>query len=147
VDNAPLVRSFQSFGDLLRDDQGIVNRDRAFSDAVRESRPFNQLHDQCQLSVGSLEPVDHRDVGMAQGCQSLRFTVETSESFRVVSHRLGQNLDRHLPGEVRVGGSVDLTHATHTELGTDFVRADTTAWGQRQAWISRDYTETRSPGA
>jgi hypothetical protein len=66
---------------------------------------------------------------MAQGCQRLRFTVEASESVRVGSHRYGQYLNRHLPGEIRVGGSVNFAHSTHTDLGADFVRADPTACG------------------
>jgi len=133
VDDPLLVCCFERLGDLLRDGQRLVKRDRAFSDALRESRPFNQLHDQRRQSVGSLQPVNRRDIGMVQRGQRLRFTVEARESVRVRRHRRGQHLDRHVPGKIGIGGSVDFTHATHTDLGTDLVRADATAWGERHA--------------
>jgi hypothetical protein len=70
---------------------------------------------------------------MVQGCQRFSFAVEARESIRVGSHGRGQHLYCHVPGKIGIGGSVDFTHATHTDLGTDLVRADATTWGQRQA--------------
>ena len=133
MDDPLLVCCFERLGDLLRDGQRLIDANPILGDALRESRPWNQLHDQRRLSVESLESVNRRDVRMAQGCQRLRFTVEARESVRVGRHRRGQHLDRHVPGKIGIGGSVDFTHATHTDLGTDLVRADATAWGERHA--------------
>jgi hypothetical protein len=60
---------------------------------------------------------------MVQCCERFRFTVEPREALDVGSHRIGENLDGHLPRQVRIGGPIHLTHTAHTNLRADFVRA------------------------
>ena len=46
MDDTPLMRRFEGFGDLLGDVEGLVERDRALRDPVRQRRAFDELEDQ-----------------------------------------------------------------------------------------------------
>ena len=46
VDDPLLVRGFERLGDLPRDGQGLIERDRAAGDALRQVLALDQLHDQ-----------------------------------------------------------------------------------------------------
>jgi hypothetical protein len=52
----------------------------------------------------------------------LAFSLETRETIRVLSERIGQNLDRNLTAELGVSGAPHLAHTTRTDLGGDFRR-------------------------
>ncbi len=56
---------------------------------------------------------------MIQRRQDLGLALESRQTLGIARHRLGQHLDRHLPPELGVLGTVDLTHAALTELGGD----------------------------
>jgi len=48
-----------------------------------------------------------------------RFTLESREPLGIVCKLVGQDLDRYLPGEVRVLGTIDFAHAALAELFGD----------------------------
>ena len=56
--------------------------------------------------------------------QELRLALEAREALRVRGEGRGQDLDRDLALELRVGGAVDLAHAALAELGGDLVGAE-----------------------
>ena len=56
VDDALLVRRFQSLGNLPRDRQRLVERDRALRDAVGQRRPLDQLQHQRRTPPLSSKP-------------------------------------------------------------------------------------------
>jgi hypothetical protein len=58
VDDPALVRVFERLGNLLGDPQSFINRNRPLFDAVGESRPFDQLHDERMRGPGIFESVD-----------------------------------------------------------------------------------------
>ncbi|HXG88585.1 MAG TPA: hypothetical protein VNJ02_09635 [Vicinamibacterales bacterium] len=64
MDDALLVGRFERGGDLLRDQQGLVDRNRATRDAMRQVFSFHQFHDQRSDATGFFETVNVRDVGM-----------------------------------------------------------------------------------
>ena len=70
MNNALLVRDFEGFRDLPGDRQRFIEWNRPLRDAVRERRPFDQLHHQCAGVTAFLKPVDGRDVGMIERCQA-----------------------------------------------------------------------------
>ncbi len=51
MDDARLVRRFERFGDLTRDRDGFVERDRPLGEALGERRSFDELEDECVCSV------------------------------------------------------------------------------------------------
>ena len=71
MDDPLLVRRFQRLGDLSRDRQGFIDRDRALRDAVGERRPFDQLQHERLHAVGVLQSVDRRDVRVIQRRENL----------------------------------------------------------------------------
>jgi len=80
VDDPLLVGGLERLGGLLRDREGLVERDRPLGDAVGQRRAFNQLEDEDLLAVGLLEPVDVANVGMVEGSQDLRLALEAREA-------------------------------------------------------------------
>ena len=81
----------------------------------------------------------------SRGCSNVRmiefgedfgFALEPREAFRVPRHRRGQDFDRDAAFQIRVGGLVHLAHATHADLGDDFIGAEASTWSQGQfVWI------------
>jgi hypothetical protein len=132
MDDALLVRGFECLRDLLRDRQGLVERDRATRDALREILTVDEFHHERVHADGFLEPVDRRDVGMIQRRERLRLTLEPRQAFGVRRERVRQDLDRDLAIERRVGCPIHLAHSTHTDLGGDFIRAEARAGSEAQ---------------
>ncbi len=65
--NDPLrMRCFERLGDLFRDRQRLVNRDRPARNTLRHVLALDEFHHQRAHTVGFFEPVDLRDVGMIQ---------------------------------------------------------------------------------
>ena len=62
VDDPLLVRRFERVGDLLRDGQRLVERDRAARDALRQVVALDQFHHDRTHTAAFFEAVDVRDV-------------------------------------------------------------------------------------
>src|SRR5262249_34928561 len=84
---------FERIDDLPRDLQGVVDRDWASPDAVRERLPFDQLHYDASRRAHSIKTVDVRDIGMIQCCQKLRFTLKPFKTVRIISKMIGRVWD------------------------------------------------------
>ena len=78
------------------------------------------------------QPIDRRDVRMIERSDDLCFAPKSSESIRIRRHRCGEHLDRHLALQVRVGRTVDLSHAADTNLCSDFVDAESSSGCESQ---------------
>ena len=53
--------------------------------------------------------------------KNLRLALEPRQPIRISRERLGQDLQRHLPVQLRIGGLVDLAHAALADQGGDVV--------------------------
>ena len=84
MDDPLLVRRFERLGDLLRDRQRFVERDRAARDSLREILALDQFHDERAHTAGFFEAVDVRDVRMVQRGERLRFACEPREPIGIV---------------------------------------------------------------
>ena len=62
MDDSLLVRGFERVGDLLRDRQRLIDRDRAARNPLRQVVALDQLHDEGRDARALLEPVDRGDV-------------------------------------------------------------------------------------
>jgi hypothetical protein len=85
MDDALLVRGFERFGDLLRDRECVIERDRAAADALRQVLALDQLHHERVV----FDAVDCRDVRMIERRQHLRFAREAREAIGVEREGLG----------------------------------------------------------
>ncbi len=80
--------------------------------------------------------MDLRDVGMVQRCENLRFPLKPRQSIRISGKRFGQDLERHLPVELGVGGLIDLSHPALADEGGDIVVAEwSTDFKSHKLWL------------
>ena len=133
VDDPLLVGGLERLGDLLRDRHGLVERDAAAGDALREVLPLGQLEDEERLAALVLEAVEVGDRRVVERGQQLRLALEAGEPVGVGGEGRWQELDRHVAAELRVGRAVHLAHAPRAEGGDDRVRPETLAGGQAHA--------------
>ena len=79
MDDAALVRGFEGLGDLLRDRQRLVERDRPARDALRQIVAFDEFHHERRDARALFEPVDRGDVRMIQRGEHFGFALKTCE--------------------------------------------------------------------
>ena len=91
MDDAFLVRSFERDGNLCRDRQRLVHRDRATRKALGEIVTFDEFHHQGGHAPALLEPVDGGNVRMVQRGEDFSFALKTSEPI-VVSPERGRKI-------------------------------------------------------
>ena len=132
MDDPLLVRRFERLGDLLRDGQRFVERDRAARDPLRQIVALDQFHHEGGHAPAFFEAVDGGDVRMIQRGQRLRFARESRQAIRIVRERLGQDLDRDVAIQLRIARAIDLAHAPFADLRGDFVDAEAGAGGEGQ---------------
>ena len=58
---------------------------------------------------------------MIQRSQDMRFPLEARHALGVAGEHFRQNLERHVPIELGVGGAIDHSHAARTELCGDAI--------------------------
>ena len=126
VDDALLVRVLEGLGDLLGDSDRLVDRNRPALQSLREVLALDQLHDQdvrlrSVRERHALEAVEVGDVGVVEGGQDLGLALEPGEPIGIGGEGLGEELERDLAAQGRVGGAVDLTHAPGPEGRGDLV--------------------------
>jgi hypothetical protein len=70
---------------------------------------------------------------MIQRRERLRFAREARQPLRIVCECLGQDLDRDVAIQLGIARAKHLAHPAFTDPGSDFVDAETSARGKRQA--------------
>jgi hypothetical protein len=74
-------------------------------------------------------------VGVIQRGQHFGFALKACEPFSVFRERRGEDLDRDLPFQLRIGRAVDLAHPACAEGADDLVRAEArTGEESHQVW-------------
>jgi len=79
----------------------------------------------CGRPASKVEPVERRDVRVVQRCQELRFPLEASEPLFVTGELFGQDFDGDVALQLRIDGTVDLTHPTNPDGLGDLVVSQT----------------------
>ena len=72
---------------------------------------------------------------MVEAGENLRLPLEPSQPIRISGKRLGQDLERHLPVELGIGGLVDLAHAPLADEGGHVVMAEAATDVQRHGCL------------
>ena len=87
MNDAALVSRLERVGDLPRDRERFIDRNRPVRDAIGKRRPFDQLHDQEWPGLALFEAVNVRDVWMVQRREDLRFATEPGQAIGVGGDR------------------------------------------------------------
>ena len=93
------VGHLQRLGDLNRNRDRLVNRDRPAVDHLVEALTLDQLHHQHMRAVEVLESVQGRDIGVVEARQHLGFTLEAHVALWIVRKILRQYLERDVAAE------------------------------------------------
>ena len=149
MDDAPLMCSIKRIRDLLRDREGLGNRQAAEAlvtarrDSRRERVAFDQFQHERADAVRFFQTIDRPDVRVIQRREDLRLPLESSEAFRIAGEQLWKDFDRDVTIQLGVAGAIDLTHPADAEEGSDLVRAEASARLQRHWWL--DYIARAQP--
>ena len=127
MNNPPLVRGSQPFRNLLEQRQGLLHRNRAGGDALRESLPFHQLHHQKLLTVRFFEPVERGDKRVIQRGEEPGLTFEPGDPVFILGELLRKNLDRDFSTQLGVLGPVNFTHSPYPDRSKDLVETQVNA--------------------
>ena len=121
--------------------QRLIDRDCALLDAVSQGRPFYQLQHQRPRALGFFDTVDGGYVGMIERGEDLRFPLEAGQPVGISGEGVGQDLQRDLSIELRVGGMPDLSHAPLAEERGDVVVPEAGAGGQGHGLVTPEWPD------
>ena len=119
--DASSVRLVQRVGDFDRILQHLLNRQRAFHQALRQCLPLDIFHHQKICVVLMAGIVERADVRMIQAGNGFRFALEALAQFRAFREMRRQNFDRDNSVEARIAGFVYFAHAARANRREDFV--------------------------
>jgi hypothetical protein len=72
---------------------------------------------------------------MIQRRQHARFTLKSRNAFAVVTEGFGQKLDGDTAAQLRIGGLIDISHSTRSDVTRDFVMCELAAnHGVNEIW-------------
>jgi hypothetical protein len=120
MDDAEFVRGPQRLGDLLRDRQRLVERNRPAGEAFGEICSLHEFHDQRGRGACLFEAVDLRDVRVIQRRQRFRLALEPHQPIGIAGERFRQHLQRDVAIEFAVARPIHLAHSACPERAEDF---------------------------
>ena len=146
MDDALLMRLLQGLSDFCSNLQNLIERQRAFRQALGESLAFEILHDQEVGAVLRADVVKRADIRMLQRGNGFGLALHALLQFRVSGEMRRQNLDGDGAVEASVLGAIDLAHAACAERREDFV--GTELWCRRLGpCVGRNYSVNRIRGS
>ena len=86
------MRKCDGVGNLPRDLQGFLDRQRPARDALRQCVAGHELEHQQQAARGIFDTVDGADARVVQGREEARFAIEPGQPLRVLTDRPRQPL-------------------------------------------------------
>jgi hypothetical protein len=113
-----------ALGDLQREPQRVVERQRTALQAIRECFALDELHDEEMAAAGFLHAVESRDAGMIERSERPGFALEPGDTIGVGREGVRQNLDRNIASKLCVAGAADLAHAARAKERHDLIRAE-----------------------
>ena len=135
VDDPLLVRRFERFGDLPRDRQRLVERNRARAMRCDRSSPSTSSITSAVMPR-LLRARRCRQCSGGSARRALPLRVETARADLVSGERGRQDLDRDLTFQLGVGRAIHLAHAAFADLGGDFVDAEARAGSESQIAVN-----------
>jgi hypothetical protein len=125
MDDAALVSGIERVGDLARDLQGVIHRQRAVDgQAMGQCAALHELEDERAEAIAFLDAMDRRNARMIERGEDSGFAIEAGQTIGVSGERLWQDLEGDVAVQPRVAGAIDLTHATGADRLDYFVRTE-----------------------
>jgi hypothetical protein len=115
VDDAALVRGGDGFGNRNGQPEELLKGQPARTSQAGQGLPLDELHRQEVHAAGFLDRVDRDDVGVVEGGDGARLSLEPLESIGIAGQLGRQDLERHAAVEPGIVGLVDLAHAARAE--------------------------------
>ena len=115
-----LVRGLECLGNLARNRQRLVDRNRSVADPIRERRAIDQFHHDRPI----FKFVDLGDVRMIQHREQLCLAGEARQCSRIARERIRQHFDRDVAIEPGVLRAIDLPRASRAEEGLNLVTTE-----------------------
>jgi hypothetical protein len=128
MNHAALVRVLQRFGDLLREAQRLIERQRTL-----EILTFHQFHHQGVL----FQPVNSRDIRMVERRQHLRLALEASHAIAVAGENVWQDLQRHLAFELGIASAIHFTHSPRADRSEDLIGPEPVTRGEPHGLVQQ----------
>ena len=125
VNDAGPVRCLERRRDLDGDLEGLIERQGAFREPIRQRRAFEVLHDEKRRALLLAHVVQRADMRVSELRDRAGFAIEPLTELRIRGQLFGQDLDRDGAVEASVASLVHLPHPTGAEKGEDFVGAET----------------------
>jgi len=135
MDDVLLVRGFDRVGDLDRQPQRLVQRQRAACDARRDRLAFDEFEHEKRLCIGFFETVNRGYVRVIERREHPGFAIEAGQPIGIIGEFKRQRLDRHVAPEARVAGAPHFAHAPFPKRSNDDVRSDGAA-GSESHWCA-----------
>ncbi len=130
MDDSNVVGGRQSTGEFHAIVQHLPQPHRAFTEALAQSLPVEQLGHDVGRAVVLADVKDRNDVWMVQGGSGLRFLFKAAKTLGVPRPVLGKYLDRHVALQRGVARAIDFTHPAGTQGAENFVAIQFRTWGQ-----------------
>jgi len=119
MNDAPVMGSGETVGDVGSDLQYFPHRQRAVIESHAQGLALEQLRDGVSDAIVLSEIVQSQDVRMRKRGHSPGLALEPRSRRLVGGETRGEDLDGHLASERRVRGAIHLAHPAFAELGLD----------------------------
>jgi hypothetical protein len=121
------VGPFEGVGNLGAHPHRLLRGERTLAEAVGEGLALKELHHEVVGPVLLPHVEQGADVGMVEGRDRPRLTLEALAELGVVGERFGEDLHRDVAGEAAVPRPVDLPHASRPQGSENLVGAEAAA--------------------
>ena len=125
MDDPGGVRGAQGGRHLNGDVERLTEREPRRGEPLPEGLPLDVLHRDVVLALaGLIERVDRADVRVIERRRGSGLLLEALDAGGIAREVGGQELQRDLAPEAQLGREPHLAHASRTDEGDDFVRAE-----------------------
>jgi hypothetical protein len=124
VDDPNGVGLGQPLGDLRRNREHLLRRQRAACERLAKRLPLDELHRDVEAAFGFSNVVHRDDVRVVERRGGSGFPLEARHPVGIRRQAAGKHLDRHLATKPRIDRPVHLAHAAGRKTADDFVPSD-----------------------
>jgi hypothetical protein len=142
--DALAMRFVQSIGNFCAVAKHLVNGEWPFRDSLVERFSLDILEHQEIDAILLADVVQRADVGMLQARNGACLTFKALAQLWLGGYLLRKNLYGDNPVQSRIARAVDLSHATSTDGGNDFIGAELGAGNQGHDWSAIIYRKSEA---
>ena len=122
VEDAPLVRRLERFGDGKRELESGLQREGAAGKTLGQSFALDHLHDENGTTFEVEDVIESGDSGMIERSEEPCLVLQARAPLGARGELIGKDLQRDLSPEPGVASAKDQTHSAGAERTQDLVR-------------------------